>query len=194
MIEFFSNCCLVKNKVTRNTLLEGALKQGLYQLNLSKVPTNSPKALSLVSCFVHHCNAVNNVSDSNLVSNVHSNTNQSSSACNVSDLDIWHMRLGHPSVNTLKQVLALVTDNSNSIKQLSFCSTSKYGKMHQTNFPSSQTKTSHPFELVHSTVWGPSHTVSIVGYRYYLYFVDDFTRFTWIFPLKVKSDCLKLFF
>ena len=65
--------------------------------------------------------------------------------------------------------------------------------MHQANFPSFQRKTSQPFELVRSNVWGPSHTASMDGYRYYLHFVDDFTRFTWIFPLKVKSKCLKLF-
>ena len=34
---------------------------------------------------------------------------------------------------------------------------------------------------------------SLDGYRYYLHFVDDFTRYTWIFPLKAKSECLKVF-
>ena len=37
VIEFFSDCCLIKDKVTTITLLDGALKQGLYKLNLSKV-------------------------------------------------------------------------------------------------------------------------------------------------------------
>ena len=37
VIEFFSDCCLIKDKVTMITLLDGALKQGLYKLNLSKV-------------------------------------------------------------------------------------------------------------------------------------------------------------
>ena len=44
VIEFFSNYCLVKDKITKNTLLEGALRQGLYQLNFSKVKSISPKA------------------------------------------------------------------------------------------------------------------------------------------------------
>ena len=30
VIEFFFDCCLIKDKVSRITLLEGALKQGLY--------------------------------------------------------------------------------------------------------------------------------------------------------------------
>ena len=65
--------------------------------------------------------------------------------------------------------------------------------MHQDLFPSSQSKSVNPFDLVYSNVWGPSHILSMNGYRYYLIFVDDFTRFIWIFPLKTKSECLKLF-
>ena len=30
--------------------------------------------------------------------------------------------------------------------------------------------------------------MSIEGYKYYIHFVDDYTRFTWIFPLKTKSE------
>lgn len=37
-------------------------------------------------------------------------------------------------------------------------------------------------------MWGPSPYVSSEGYKYYIHFVDDFTRFTWIFPLKAKSE------
>ena len=111
----------------------------------------------------------------------------------VSSSDIWHRRLGRPSVDVLKQVLSSVNENTSLIKHLSFCLACKYGKMHQENFPSSQTKTSKPFELVHSDVWGPPHTLSVDGYRSYLNFIDDFTCFTWIFPLKLKSECLKVF-
>ena len=77
VIEFFSDFCLVKDKVTGNILLEEALKQGLYQLNISKVHPNLSKVQSLVSCFDHQCNTVN-VSDSNsnsVVSNNSSNSN-----------------------------------------------------------------------------------------------------------------------
>ena len=66
-------------------------------------------------------------------------------------------------------------------------------KLHQKHFSLSQRKTSKAFELVYSDVWGPSHIQSVDGYRYYLHFIDDFTRFTWIFPLKLKSECIKVF-
>lgn len=36
-------------------------------------------------------------------------------------------------------------------------------------------------------VWGPSPIPSNKGFRYYLLVIDDFSRFTWIFPLHYKS-------
>ena len=44
-------------------------------------------------------------------------------------------------------------------------------------------------ELVHSDVKGPFPVPSIVGsYFYFIIFVDDLTRFTWIFPLRTTRS------
>ena len=42
--------------------------------------------------------------------------------------------------------------------------------------------------LVDSDVCGPMKTASIGGFYYFVTFIDDFTRYTWIFVLKSKSD------
>lgn len=49
-----------------------------------------------------------------------------------------------------------------------------------------------PLQLV-SDLWGPSHTVSHNGYKYYMSFVDAYSTFTWIYLLKTKSEALKTF-
>lgn len=61
------------------------------------------------------------------------------------------------------------------------------------NFPSVSVKTRAPFQLVHTDVWGPSSIPSVDGFKYYIHFVDDFTRFTWIFPLRAKSEVHSIF-
>ena len=50
-----------------------------------------------------------------------------------------------------------------------------------------------PLELVHSDVWGKT-IASSGGYQYYVSFVDDFSRFVWIYLLKHKSDVEHVFY
>jgi transposase InsO family protein len=47
-------------------------------------------------------------------------------------------------------------------------------------------------ELIHSDIW-ISPALSTNGYKYYIIFVDDFSRYTWLIPLKHKSDALEQF-
>ena len=118
----------------------------------------------------------------------------SSSNCNsvssFSSQYLWHLRLGHPNSHTLK--LALQNCNisiQNKEKDVStFCTACCMGKAHRLHSPSSETVYTHPLQLVFSDLWGPSPNVSSLGYHYYITFVDAFSRFTWIYLLKSKSD------
>ena len=65
--------------------------------------------------------------------------------------------------------------------------------MHQNSFPSSPSHTTEPFQIVHSDVWGPAPHLSLDGYRYYVSFVDDFTRYIWLYSLRQKSDAMAAF-
>lgn len=60
--------------------------------------------------------------------------------------------------------------------------------MHQKTFPTVIHTTIVAFELLHLDVWGLASCVSLDGCKYFLSIVDDYTRFTWIFPLTVKSE------
>ena len=57
----------------------------------------------------------------------------------------------------------------------------------------SNTKATTPFELIHSDVWGPTSISSFNGFRYYICFVDDYSKFTWLYPLKRKSEAYSVF-
>lgn len=56
-------------------------------------------------------------------------------------------------------------------------------KSHKLPFARSESVSSEPFELVHMDVWGPSPVPSNKGFRYYLLVIDDYTRYSWLFPL-----------
>ena len=46
---------------------------------------------------------------------------------------------------------------------------------------------------VHSDVWGPSCIASLSGKWYYVSFIDDYSRFTWVYFLKERSDVFETF-
>ncbi|KAJ1704596.1 hypothetical protein LUZ63_004375 [Rhynchospora breviuscula] len=104
----------------------------------------------------------------------------------------WHARLGHPSSST---TLEIVKSNSLSCNtnKMALCHACAQAKAHVLPFHSSVSVSSAPLELIHSDVWGPSPVTSSQGYRYYVTFVDDYSKFTWIYFLKQKSDVLKMF-
>ena len=55
-------------------------------------------------------------------------------------------------------------------------------------FLKSETKTKGMLELIHSDVCGPMPSTSLSGYEYYVTFIDDYSRKTWIYFLNTKSE------
>ena len=106
---------------------------------------------------------------------------------------IWHSQLGHPSIASTSLVISqfkLPVLGSNTIP---FCTSCQYGKLHKLHFSLSNSISHAPLDLIHLDVWGPAPEFSFNGCSYFVHFVDDFSRFTWIYPLKKKSDVLDTF-
>lgn len=48
-------------------------------------------------------------------------------------------------------------------------------------------------ELVHTDLCGPMRAESLAGSRYFLLFVDDYSRMNWVYFLRYKSETFELF-
>lgn len=72
------------------------------------------------------------------------------------------------------------------------CDACQQGKSRQLPFSLSSHVTHAPLELIHSNVWGPAQT-SVSGHNFYVSFVHDYSRFTWLYLLKRKCDVFDLF-
>ena len=46
---------------------------------------------------------------------------------------------------------------------------------------------------MHSDVCGPMPTLSMGGVAYFVTFIDDFSRKTWVYPLRRKDEVLSIF-
>ena len=68
------------------------------------------------------------------------------------------------------------------------------GKQHKESFPAGKSiRAKAPLEIVHSDVCGPMQVPSLGGNRYVLTFIDDYTRKTWVYMLKQKSEVFEKF-
>lgn len=100
-----------------------------------------------------------------------------------------HCRLGHPSLSVLKKFYLQFS----SLPSLD-CESCQLAKHHRlSSSPRVHKRTSAPFELVHSDVRGPCPVVSKAGFKYFVTFVDDYFRMTWLFLMKNRSELFSHF-
>ena len=77
------------------------------------------------------------------------------------------------------------------LKQVSleFYENCVYGKQKRVRFlRAGKQKKSEKLELVHTDVWGLAQGQSLGGSCYYVTFIDDATRKTWVYCIRQKSD------
>ena len=48
-------------------------------------------------------------------------------------------------------------------------------------------------EIIHSNVYGPMSSNSLSGYAYYVSFIDDFSRKTWVYFMNNKDEVFSKF-
>ncbi|KAG7584280.1 Reverse transcriptase RNA-dependent DNA polymerase [Arabidopsis suecica] len=105
---------------------------------------------------------------------------------------IWHKRLGHPH-HQLMQHLSSISAISFNKATKSMCEACQLGKTCKLPFSRSEFQASRPLERIHSDVWGPAPVTSVQGFRFYVVFIDNYSRFCWLYPLKLKSDVSEVF-
>jgi len=110
-------------------------------------------------------------------------------SCNfaIVDYQVWHKRLGHPKANVLHDLLKsnyLGNKHNSSLNVVHLnCIPCKLGKSKILPFPTHQSNVTQPFEIVHSDVWGMAPIMSHAHYKYFVTFIDDYSRSTWVYIL-----------
>ena len=57
------------------------------------------------------------------------------------------------------------------------CPSCLQGKFCKLPFNSGVHKSAKPFHIIHNDVWGPSPSILVDAYRFYLIFVEEFTHY-----------------
>lgn len=110
-------------------------------------------------------------------------------AINKTPLDIWHCRLGHPSLERLRFLCNKFNFISSNFQF--HCTACPRAKQSRLSFNKTSISTTSPFALIHCDIWGPFFYPSTTGARYFLTIVDDYSRCTWLYLMHAKSETLK---
>ncbi|CAN1131585.1 Retrovirus-related Pol polyprotein from transposon RE2 [Linum perenne] len=110
----------------------------------------------------------------------------------VASLDTWHQRLGHANLSAVKKALSNHSINFSSSKH-ALCHGCSVSKIHKLPFSLSRFRATHPLELICSDLWGPAPISSYDDQRYYVLFYDHYSKFSWIYFLRYKSQLMSVF-
>jgi hypothetical protein len=108
--------------------------------------------------------------------------------------ELWHRRMAHlhnGALGGLREVVIRVPQIN--IEHQDVCRGCALGKFAKASFPSSDNRSTGILDLVHMDVCGPMTRKSLSGCEYYLTFIDDYSRKTWIYFPKAKSEVFARF-
>ena len=128
--------------------------------------------------------------------NIQSDVARCLKACVKDSSWLWHLRFGHLNFGGLtllsRKKMVKGLPSINHPDQL--CEGCLIGKQARKSFPKeSISRATKPLQLVHSDVCGPIDPPSFGKNRYFLLFIDDFSRKTWVYFLKQKSEVFGIF-
>ncbi|GJS33557.1 retrovirus-related pol polyprotein from transposon TNT 1-94 [Tanacetum coccineum] len=110
----------------------------------------------------------------------------------IDESNLWHRRLGHINFKTMNKLV-----RGNLVRGLPLklfendhsCVACQKGKQHKASCKTKLVSSiSHPLQMLHMDLFGPTFVRSINHKIYCLVVTDDYSRFSWVFFLATKDE------
>jgi hypothetical protein len=190
-------CTGIGKLPTPNFTLEDVLYSPDLTFNLLSVSQLADMDLSIqfnkYSCRIHKNGQPNHIlmearREGNLYIHRPSNRELALISTTTSKTTLAHRRMGHLNMQSLRLLQTLSTGLELDQTPKDPCTVCIVAKSHKSHYQSSQKQSSFIGELIH-TDEGEMEVRSINGeYKYYVVFIDDYTRFITLYPLSLKSN------
>ncbi|KAJ9558658.1 hypothetical protein OSB04_013272 [Centaurea solstitialis] len=106
---------------------------------------------------------------------------------------LWHCRLGHINKKRVELLLKGGFLGTFDYKPFDNCESCLSGKMTKQPFNKENERATDLLEIIHTDVCGPFSHVVRGGYRYFITFTDDFSRYGYVFLMRHKSESFEKF-
>lgn len=110
--------------------------------------------------------------------------------------ELWHRRYGHLNYESLSRITRLNLVNGLNIKNIKnndLCEVCIKAKQRCLPYYSKTIRSSRVLQLIHTDVCGPITPASHNDNRYFLTFVDDYSRFVMVYVIRSKDEVLHCF-
>ena len=100
---------------------------------------------------------------------------------------LWHLGLSHISLDRINRLTKDGLMKDLSVGSLPICESRIEGKMTKRPFTTKGLRVEQPIELMHSDVYGSFSIQARGGYEYYVTFIDDYSKYGYVYLMHRKS-------
>ena len=166
-VSFDDKVVIKKNK---HFICSGALVSNLYIINPIE-PTVKPME-------------INNTSP---------NSNKRKEPSQMNQTYLWHLRLGHINLRRIQRLVSDGPLGSLEVETFPICESCLEGKITKRPFTAKGYRAKDVLELVHSDLCGPMTIQARGGFEYFVTFIDDYSRYGYIYLMHRKSEFFEKF-
>ena len=109
------------------------------------------------------------------------------------DTYLWHLRLGHINLDRIDRLIKNGVLNQLKLGTLPVCESCLEGKMTKRPFTGKGIRAKETLELIHSDVCGPMNVKARGSFEYFVTFIDDYSRYGYVYLMHHKSDTFEKF-
>ncbi|KAJ9539066.1 hypothetical protein OSB04_031799 [Centaurea solstitialis] len=106
---------------------------------------------------------------------------------------LWHCRLGHINKKRIEKLRKEGFLGSFDFRPFDNCESCLSGKMTKQPFNKDNERANELLGIIHIDVFGPFSHVARGGYRYFITFTDDFSRYGYVYLIRHKSKDFERF-
>ncbi|KAL0556725.1 hypothetical protein IC582_005241 [Cucumis melo] len=106
---------------------------------------------------------------------------------------LWHLRLGHTNLYRIGRLVKNGLLNKLEDDSLSLCESCIEGKMTKRPFTGKGYRAKEPLKLIHSNLCGLMNVKARGGFEYFISFIDDYSRYGYLYLMEHKSEALEKF-
>ena len=112
---------------------------------------------------------------------------------NISNSYFWHCRLGYINKNRIKMLVKEGLLDIGDCESLPTCKSCLLGKMTKLPFTGKGEWAYDILSLIHTDICGPMSVSARGGYSYFITFMDNLSRYGYIFLIRHKSESFEMF-